>query len=162
MRLIHDQHPGALELAAIRAKLADQQAALDVLDNPMGTPEEAATRFLEWAQRWRELAESNLRHHARHGIEFNLDQLHENPIGVAAVFLGADFDKRVHKVFDSLCGKDGMSSSERAASMTKLKAMIRTLEQDEERAVMALEDQGFAVPRRRDIDPALVWELWTQ
>lgn len=162
MRLIHDQHPGAIELAAIRAKLTERQAALKALDNPMRTSEEATAKFLEWAKQARELAETNLSYSARHSIEFNLDELQTNPIGVAALFFGTDFDKRVHKIFESICGKSGITSETRTAAMSELKATIRAIEQDEERAIMTLEDAGWSIPRRRNIDPALIWELWCQ
>jgi len=57
-------------------------------------------------------------------------------------------------------GMKPMKAAERAKRLQDLANKRRELETAEERAIMALEDEGHPVARRADADPELLLELW--
>jgi hypothetical protein len=57
-------------------------------------------------------------------------------------------------------GMRPLKAAERAKRLEGLAKKRRELETAEERAVMALEDEGQSVPRRAEFDPELLLELW--
>lgn len=160
VNLLPGSHKGAVELERIREQRLQRIAARDRLSRSFRTPEEATTNFMNVVGQKREFAQTHFEHLARHGVTVEMQELLPNTLGVLALLL-PDIEARALKVFRPLCGDDGITSSDLASRTAELTEQIESLEVAEEKSVMALEDQGFAVPRRADINPELILELWS-
>ncbi|HET7064233.1 MAG TPA: hypothetical protein VFI49_08130 [Rudaea sp.] len=163
MRLVPTDHAGAIKLQRIRDKIAERQKQLKAIDSPLRTVEEATAEFMAWARQQSAIAQPRMEYIAHHNLEVHHDELQEFSFGTIALLLGIDeIEKRAAKLFKGIIGDAGVSAAERASRDAQLKAELREIEIEEERAVLALEDQGFAVLRRRDIDPAILWACWNE
>jgi hypothetical protein len=76
--------------------------------------------------------------------------------------LRPELEQRALDYLREMHSDGALSTEERAAEREKLRARRAELEQDEEREILRLEDLGFYVIRRRDIDAQLVRRVWTE
>jgi hypothetical protein len=164
MRLLDAADKKGSELARIRAQRAALLDETATLDNTFSTVDEALTRFKdsETGVRLSSAARMQLEYLCIHGMQFQMSQLQENPVGLLMVLLGDEFDKRLSKVLSGIIGATGTTRADLFARDKALAAQVRELEIAEEREVMKLEDEGYAVGRRSDINPELIWEVWIQ
>jgi hypothetical protein len=58
--------------------------------------------------------------------------------------------------------KAGLPAAERAARLSKLSREIAAFEEQEEHEALKLEARGYIVPRREDVDVALLVRLWSE
>jgi hypothetical protein len=156
--------PNEKELAPItkiRAQLASVFEQFDGMDEATRTAGEMAEAFTASIERQRTEVDEILRSGTHVGAQFQAPQP-EHALGWLHALLGPkEFDKRVLAMCEPHCN-GGVPAAEVGRKRVELNAKRRELEIAEERAVMALEDQGFNVARRRDIDAALVWRLWNE
>jgi hypothetical protein len=70
--------------------------------------------------------------------------------------MGDALEQRMHAEIDRLDYCPGPPMAERPARLADLKAALRKLEQQEEKAICGAEVDGIIIPRRPDADPAVI------
>jgi len=164
VKLIEADDPKYKKLTDIRAQRRELSATIQKARGAYLTPEECVTQFSQFANDQEKYVRVKLDYFAAHDRQggANLDELNNMGVGFVKLLLGDEFDKRLASTFKNIVGDKAISATQLLAKEKDLSGKLRAIEISEERAVMALEDQGFSVARRRDIDPALVWELWNE
>lgn len=171
MKLLLQDHPASAKLQSLREQIAALKGATAEQFMSARTADESSTRFLEWANGHRDTAIKAI---ARASVHFpdgpaylaeqerDLDELQKNPVGFYLAIGGDAAEKQARKLFAQLCGSSGISSADHGARVSEIGAKAADLETQEERECMRLENEGWAVPRRKDIDAAVVWALWCE
>lgn len=85
-------------------------------------------------------------------VSVNIDEI--GPM--LAWSMGDTLTQRMHAEIDRLDYRPGPPMAERPALLAGLKAELRKLEQQEEKAICGAEGDGIIIPRRPDADPAVI------
>jgi hypothetical protein len=86
------------------------------------------------------------------------------PLSWAAVILMLGEDRAVQSAYDAAkrgaTKPPGLQDADRAKRLAELRDMQRKVERAEEIEILNLEAAGFAVLRRENIDPAVIFDVW--
>jgi hypothetical protein len=88
--------------------------------------------------------------------------LHFDPSRFLLNLFRSEIEQRLTDVLQDATTDAGLPAAKRAAKVAELQAQHRELERDEELLILRSEDRGETIERRRDVDGALLADVWHQ
>lgn len=157
MEIIKAGAPTRADLDRIRVDLVNAETALEEVAAATLSIDDAVARFLERHSQSRDRAGQYFTGFARPGTP---DPLHESDAVGAMLWLDAAGVEKQLRARLKATVTPGQSIEARAAAIEKLQRQIAALEESEEVAICALEEQGLFVERDIEADVEMMLRVW--
>ena len=167
MNILEVGSPERNELDAIREKIASKGNRITEIKKLPITEEELRARLKGEIDRMLERGNtaSQVSMHGRAGVQTNNLWANFDPCLLILLLGGAD---KVTEQLIEIARQDwwdesiAISDADRAKQIAKLQAERHRLEVKEEKETLRLEDDGYDIFRRADLNPEVVFEVWNR